>query len=54
LEPLPSGVPELALAAQAHYAAAQRCLEIGDWTCYGTELEALEQALQALVDATAE
>jgi len=54
LEPLPTGIAELALAAQAHYDAAQQCLEIGDWTCYGAELEALAQALRALVDATAE
>jgi uncharacterized membrane protein (UPF0182 family) len=52
-EPLPSDAAELARSAQAHYEAAQRCLEEGDWTCYGEELEALERDLQALVEATA-
>jgi hypothetical protein len=54
LEPLPAGAAELARSAQAHYEAAQRCLEQGDWTCYGEELEALERDLQALIDATDE
>ena len=53
-EPVPAGVRELARSAQSHYDAAQACLERGDWACYGDELEALEQALEALVDATEE
>jgi uncharacterized membrane protein (UPF0182 family) len=53
-EPLSTDPAELARSAQAHYEAAQRCLEEGDWACYGRELEALERNLQALVDATGE
>ncbi|MGD8245359.1 MAG: UPF0182 family protein [Anaerolineae bacterium] len=53
-QPLPTDAVELARSAQAHFEAAQRCLQEGDWTCYGDELEALERDLQALVDATAE
>jgi len=52
--PLPTDVGELARSAQSHYEAAQRCLNEGDWACYGEELEALERDLQALVDATEE
>jgi uncharacterized membrane protein (UPF0182 family) len=44
----------LARSAQAHYEAALTCLQEGDWACYGTELEALEADLQALVEATGE
>jgi hypothetical protein len=51
-EALPVGVRDLARSAQAHYEAAQECLENGDWTCYGEELEAMERDLEALVDAT--
>jgi len=50
----PTGVAALARSAQAHYEAAQACLEQGDWTCYGEELEMMEQDLQELVDATTE
>jgi uncharacterized membrane protein (UPF0182 family) len=52
--PLSGDVAELARSAQAHYEAAQACLQQGDWTCYGTELAALEAALEALVAATGE
>ncbi len=53
--PPPSGdVVELARSAQSHYEAAQQCLQEGDWACYGDELEALEQDLRALVNATEE
>jgi uncharacterized membrane protein (UPF0182 family) len=51
---LPRDAAELARSAQAHYEAAQRCLEKGDWACYGDELEALERDLQALIEATEE
>jgi hypothetical protein len=51
-EPLPSGVAGLARSAQLHYEAAQKCLEEGDWTCYGQELQALERDLEALVNTT--
>ncbi len=49
---LPTAVQELAQSAQAHYDAAQVCLQQGDWACYGEELEALERVLEALVAAT--
>ena len=49
---LVTDVAELARSAQAHYEAAQECLEEGDWACYGDELEALERDLRALIDAT--
>jgi uncharacterized membrane protein (UPF0182 family) len=51
-EVLPTDVRELAQSAQGHYEAAQQCLQDGDWTCYGEELEAMERDLQALLDAT--
>jgi len=49
----PSGDLET-LAAQAweHYQAAQACLAVGDWTCYGREQAALEEALRAMVGET--
>jgi hypothetical protein len=47
-------VAVLARSAQAHYEAAQACLQRGDWACYGTELDALEADLEALVAATEE
>jgi hypothetical protein len=53
-EPLSTDAAELARSAQAHYEAAQECLEAGDWACYGDELEALERDLRALIDATEE
>jgi len=52
--PQPTEAGALARSAQAHYEAAQACLQQGDWACYGTELEALEADLQALVAATEE
>ena len=54
VEPLPTDVAALSRSAQAHYEAAQECLQLGDWTCYGTELEALARDLEALVAATGE
>ncbi|MGD2105460.1 MAG: UPF0182 family protein, partial [Anaerolineae bacterium] len=54
-EPTPAAsgrVADLARSAQAHYEAAQECLQNGDWECYGDELGALQQDLRALVDAT--
>jgi uncharacterized membrane protein (UPF0182 family) len=38
--------------ADGHYQAAQDCLQLGDWTCYGREMDALESVLEALVTAT--
>jgi uncharacterized membrane protein (UPF0182 family) len=43
---------EVARAAQEHYQRAQECLKTGDWACYGTEMQALEQDLQELVRLT--
>jgi uncharacterized membrane protein (UPF0182 family) len=40
--------------ADAHYQAAQDCLQAGDWTCYGQEMDALERVLEALVAETQE
>jgi uncharacterized membrane protein (UPF0182 family) len=44
----------LARSAQAHYEAAQECLQRGDWACFGAEMEALEADLEALVRASEE
>ncbi|HIQ02763.1 MAG TPA: UPF0182 family protein [Anaerolineales bacterium] len=55
LEPPPTtDVAELARSAQAHYEAAQACLQQGDWACYGREMEAMAADLEALVEATGE
>ena len=53
-QPTSTDVAELARSAQAHFEAAQACLQQGDWACYGRELEALEATLEALVEATGE
>jgi uncharacterized membrane protein (UPF0182 family) len=56
-EPLsPVGEDFAALIQQAdgHYRAAQECLQLGDWSCYGREMDALELTLEALVAATDE
>jgi len=51
----PAGdIETLARSAQAHYEAAQECLQRGDWACYGTEMEAMAADLEALVAATEE
>ncbi len=47
-------VSDLILEADARYQAAQNCLLTGDWTCYGSEMEALKQVLETLVGATQE
>jgi uncharacterized membrane protein (UPF0182 family) len=47
-------VASLIQQADAHYQAGQECLKAGDWTCYGTEMDALGQVLEALVAATQE
>jgi hypothetical protein len=44
----------LILEADARYQAAQDCLQAGDWACYGAEMDALQQALEALIAATKE
>jgi uncharacterized membrane protein (UPF0182 family) len=52
VEPPPTDVAALSRSAQAHYEAAQECLQRGDWACYGAELEALARDLEALVAVT--
>jgi uncharacterized membrane protein (UPF0182 family) len=55
--PLPvleGDVADLVRQADAHYQNAQECLQVGDWTCYGQAMDALERALAALVAATEE
>jgi uncharacterized membrane protein (UPF0182 family) len=42
-------IAELAQLASNHYEAAQVALRDGDWATYGTELEKMEQALEALL-----
>ena len=54
VEPLPTDTAALARSAQAHYEAAQECLQREDWACYGAELEALAHDLEVLVAATEE
>ncbi len=48
----PEGVNELAISALEHYTRAQEYLRSGDWTGYGTELEAMRSDLEDLVEAT--
>jgi uncharacterized membrane protein (UPF0182 family) len=48
----PTDLAGLARSAQAHYDAAQECLQQGDWSCYGAELEAMARDIEALVAAT--
>jgi uncharacterized membrane protein (UPF0182 family) len=48
----PSDVHDLALSAMQHYEQAQEYLQQGNWAGYGAELEAMQNDLQALVDAT--
>jgi len=51
--PQPEGdLADLIRRADARYKAAQECLITGDWACYGREMDALEQLLEALVAAT--
>jgi len=52
LPPVEGDVAALVQQADQHYEAAQACLQTGDWTCYGQEMDALEQVLQALTAAT--
>ncbi len=52
--PVEGSVSDLIDRADSHYQAGQECLKAGDWTCYGTEMDALGQILEALVAATEE
>lgn len=58
VEPVDSGISaltdsdsleELADRAWLHYQAAQACLEVADWSCYGREQALLESALLLMV-----
>jgi uncharacterized membrane protein (UPF0182 family) len=50
--PVEGDVAALVEQANQHYQAAQDCLQTGNWTCYGQEMDTLEQVLQALTAAT--
>jgi uncharacterized membrane protein (UPF0182 family) len=50
--PAPGDVASLAQSAQSHYQQAQAALKNGDWATYGRELQAMEDDLQKLVQAT--
>jgi hypothetical protein len=52
--PMDEDLAALVQQADDHYQAAQECLRLGDWSCYGTEMDALELVLEALVAATEE
>jgi uncharacterized membrane protein (UPF0182 family) len=54
LPELEGDVAELVRQADAHYRDAEDCLKAGDWACYGREMDALKQALEALVAAMQE
>jgi uncharacterized membrane protein (UPF0182 family) len=45
-------VASLIQQADTHYQAGQECLRSGDWACYGAEMDALGQVLDALLAAT--
>jgi uncharacterized membrane protein (UPF0182 family) len=51
---LEESIEELILQADEYYRAAQECLQRGDWTCYGQEMAALEEVLEALLVSTQE
>jgi uncharacterized membrane protein (UPF0182 family) len=50
--PIDANVEELISAANAHFEAAQAAQRSGDWATYGTELTALEETLNRLVELT--
>jgi len=52
IEARPGDVGSLARSARERFEAAQECLQQGDWTCYGTQLDLLRGDLEALVDST--
>lgn len=54
ISPAAGDAAALARSARAHYEAALECLQQADWACYGAEMEALEENLDALVEATRE
>ena len=52
IAPVDADVEELISSANAHFEAAQAAQRSGDWTTYGTELEALENDLNRLLEMT--
>jgi uncharacterized membrane protein (UPF0182 family) len=52
IEALPGDVGSLARSARDRFEAAQECLQRGDWTCYGTQMELMAADLNALIRAT--
>ena len=54
VSPVAEDLAALIQQADGHYQAAQDCLQLGDWTCYGREMDALEVVLEALITATEE
>jgi uncharacterized membrane protein (UPF0182 family) len=52
--PADPAVQALIVTANEHFTAAQTAQQNGDWSTYGQELEALQQTLQELMEATGE
>ncbi len=50
--PIGEDFDTLVQQADDHYQAAQECLKLGDWSCYGSEMDALGLVLEALVAGT--
>ena len=48
---LEGDVADLIRQADLHYRLAEDCLKTGDWACYGQEMDALKQVLEALMAA---
>ena len=53
-EPIAAEIANLIEEAQQHYNQAQQYLQAGDWASYGSELDALKEVLERLVELTAE
>jgi hypothetical protein len=51
---LDEDMAELIRQADEYYQAGQACLQNGNWTCYGQNMDALEDVLAALVAASQE
>ena len=52
-EPVAPEIAALIEQAQQHYDRAQQYLQAGDWTGYGSELDALEAVLKQLAELAA-
>jgi hypothetical protein len=51
-KPITTDIAELVEEAQQHYDNAQQFLKDGNWTGYGTELDALREVLRRLTELT--